>query len=59
MSLTDRSNSINNIEKRKLFSVDYGYHLDYWFSSRLWNKSINDLLSYIEQYNSIFIQSMI
>jgi hypothetical protein len=58
-SLTDRSNSINNIEKRKLISVEHGYHLDYWFCSRIWNKSINELLSYVEQYDSIFIQSMI
>ncbi|CAF4164941.1 unnamed protein product [Rotaria sordida] len=52
----DRTNSINNVEKRKFSSAEYDYHLDYWFCSRVWNRSIRNSLSYIEQYNYIFMQ---
>lgn len=50
---------MNNVEKRRLSSAEYDYHLDYWFSSRVWNRSMINSLSYIEQYNYIFMQSII
>jgi hypothetical protein len=55
----DRSNSTNNIEKRKLISIEHDYYLYYWFCSRVWNSSMHELLSSIEQYDCIIMQSMI
>ncbi|CAF3082591.1 unnamed protein product, partial [Rotaria sp. Silwood2] len=55
----DRTNNINNVEKRRFSSAEYDYHLDYWFCSRVWNRSISNSLSYIEQYNYILMQSII
>ncbi|CAF2121786.1 unnamed protein product [Rotaria magnacalcarata] len=55
----DRSNSINNIERRKLVSTEHDYHIQYWFCSRIWNKSMEELSLSIEQYDCVFIQSLI
>ncbi|CAF4717350.1 unnamed protein product [Rotaria socialis] len=48
-SKIDSSNSINNIERRKLVSTEHDYHIQYWFCSPIWNKSIEELSLSIEQ----------
>lgn len=56
---TDRSNSTNNLETRKIISTDHDYCLYYSFTSRIWNKSMKDLLSKLEKFDCIIVQSMI
>jgi hypothetical protein len=55
----DRSNGANNLEQRTLKSVEYDYFIRYYFSSRAWNTQMQHLLSSIDQYDLIFMQSMI
>lgn len=55
----DRSNSRNNLERRKIISDEHNYRIYYSFCSRIWNKSIEQLLSSIAQFDIIFIQSSI
>lgn len=56
---TDRSNSTNNLENRKIISTDHDYCLYYSFASRIWNRSMKDLLFKLENFDCIIVQSMI
>lgn len=55
----DRSQSINNIERRKFISNDLSCSLYYCFISRIWNKTVETLLQIIQQFDLVFIQSTI
>jgi hypothetical protein len=55
----DRSNGVNNLEQRTLTSVEDDYYVRYYFSSCVWNTRMEHLLSSIDQYDFIFMQSMI
>ena len=55
----DRLRSTNNVENRKLSSDEHGYYLYYSFCSRIWNRSMEELLPMVKQFDLVFIQSII
>ncbi|CAF3267230.1 unnamed protein product [Rotaria sp. Silwood2] len=55
----NRTNSTFNIEQRSLKSENFGFDITYVFTSRIWNQQMIQLLSSLNEYDIIVINSQI
>ncbi|CAF3053101.1 unnamed protein product [Rotaria sp. Silwood2] len=55
----NRRNSAFNVEQRSLKSKSFGYDVTYIFTSRIWNQKMVQLLSSLDKYDIIIVNSQI